>query len=62
MAVEVNDAKEYTSFLAYSCWFCWRQFSIFSIIMTAAELIQARADHLLPNIGLTSWKVGEELS
>jgi len=27
--------------------------------MTAAELIQSRADHLLPNMGLTSWKVGE---
>lgn len=27
--------------------------------MTAAELIQARADHLLPNMGLTSWKSGE---
>ena len=27
--------------------------------MTAAELIQSRANHMLPNIGLTSWKVGE---
>jgi hypothetical protein len=27
--------------------------------MTAAELIQARADHQLPNMGLTSWKGGE---
>ncbi|MDO8587579.1 MAG: virulence RhuM family protein [Armatimonadota bacterium] len=27
--------------------------------MTAAELIQSRADHVLPNIGLTSWKSGE---
>jgi len=27
--------------------------------MTAAELIQSRADHLLPNMGLTSWKGGE---
>jgi len=27
--------------------------------MTAAELVQSRADHLLPNMGLTSWKVGE---
>jgi hypothetical protein len=27
--------------------------------MTAAELIQARADHELPNMGLTSWKSGE---
>ena len=27
--------------------------------MTAAELIQSRANHLLPNMGLTSWKVGE---
>jgi len=27
--------------------------------MTAAELIQSRADHLLPNMGLTSWKAGE---
>jgi len=26
--------------------------------MTAAELIQSRANHLLPNMGLTSWKVG----
>ena len=27
--------------------------------MTAAELIQSRANHLLPNMGLTSWKDGE---
>jgi hypothetical protein len=27
--------------------------------MTAAELIQSRANHLLPNMGLTSWKNGE---
>ena len=27
--------------------------------MTAGELIQSRANHLLPNMGLTSWKVGE---
>lgn len=27
--------------------------------MTAAELIKARADHKLPNMGLTSWKDGE---
>ncbi len=27
--------------------------------MTAAELIQSRADHLLPNMGLTSWHGGE---
>jgi hypothetical protein len=27
--------------------------------MTAAELIQSRANHLLPNMGLTSWRVGE---
>lgn len=27
--------------------------------MTAAELIQSRANHLLPNMGLTSWKTGE---
>ncbi len=27
--------------------------------MTAAELIQSRADHTLPNMGLTSWKSGE---
>jgi len=27
--------------------------------MTAAELIQSRANHLRPNMGLTSWKVGE---
>ncbi|MBW2616960.1 MAG: virulence RhuM family protein [Deltaproteobacteria bacterium] len=27
--------------------------------MTAAELIQSRANHLLPNMGLTSWKEGE---
>jgi len=27
--------------------------------MTAAELIQSRASHLLPNMGLTSWKAGE---
>lgn len=27
--------------------------------MTAAELIQSRANHMLPNMGLTSWKVGE---
>lgn len=27
--------------------------------MTAAELIQSRADHLLPNMGLTTWKGGE---
>lgn len=27
--------------------------------MTAAELIQRRADHNLPNMGLTSWKAGE---
>ncbi len=26
---------------------------------TAAELIRSRADHLLPNMGLTSWKGGE---
>jgi hypothetical protein len=26
--------------------------------MTAAELIQSRADNLLPNMGLTSWKGG----
>ncbi|MGD9948504.1 MAG: virulence RhuM family protein [Desulfobulbus sp.] len=27
--------------------------------ITAAELIQSRANHLLPNMGLTSWKAGE---
>ncbi len=27
--------------------------------MTAAELIQSRANHLLPNMGLTSWKAAE---
>lgn len=27
--------------------------------MTAAELIQSRADHVLPNMGLTSWKGSE---
>ncbi len=27
--------------------------------MTAAELVKTRADHLLPNMGLTSWKGGE---
>lgn len=27
--------------------------------MTAAELIRARADHLLPNMGLTCWRGGE---
>jgi len=27
--------------------------------MTAAELIQSRADHSLPNMGLTSWKADE---
>ncbi len=27
--------------------------------MTAAELIQSRADHQLPNMGLTSWKGAE---
>lgn len=27
--------------------------------MTATELIQCRADHTLPNMGLTSWKTGE---
>lgn len=27
--------------------------------MTAAELIQSRTDHTLPNMGLTSWKAGE---
>ncbi|MFB3892278.1 MAG: virulence RhuM family protein [Phycisphaerae bacterium] len=27
--------------------------------MTAAELIKTRADHTLPNMGLTSWKSGE---
>jgi hypothetical protein len=27
--------------------------------MTAAELIRNRADHSLPNMGLTSWKTGE---
>lgn len=27
--------------------------------MTAAELIQSRADHLLPNMGLTNWKGAE---
>ena len=27
--------------------------------MTAGELIQSHANHLLPNMGLTSWKVGE---
>ncbi len=27
--------------------------------LTAAELIQSRADHLLPNMGLTTWKGGE---
>ena len=27
--------------------------------MTAAELIRSRADHQLPNMGLTSWKGGE---
>src|SRR5690606_1344769 len=27
--------------------------------MTAAELIRKRADHRLPNMGLTSWKGGE---
>jgi hypothetical protein len=27
--------------------------------MTAAELIQSRADHLLPNMGLTTWKGSE---
>ncbi|GJQ59049.1 MAG: hydroxyacid dehydrogenase [Candidatus Scalindua sp. AMX11] len=29
--------------------------------MTAAELLQNRADHSLPNMGLTSWKAGEVL-
>ncbi len=27
--------------------------------MTAAELIKSRADHLKPNMGLTTWKAGE---
>lgn len=27
--------------------------------MTAAEIIQSRANHLLPNMGLTTWKDGE---
>lgn len=27
--------------------------------LTAAELIKSRADHALPNMGLTSWKAGE---
>ncbi len=27
--------------------------------MTAAELIRSRADHSLPNMGLTTWKAGE---
>jgi len=27
--------------------------------MTAAELIKSRADHALPNMGLTNWKAGE---
>lgn len=27
--------------------------------LTAPELVRARADHLLPNMGLTSWKAGE---
>jgi hypothetical protein len=27
--------------------------------LTAAELIKRRADHALPNMGLTSWKAGE---
>jgi hypothetical protein len=27
--------------------------------MTAAELIRSRADHLMPNMGLTSWKGGD---
>ena len=27
--------------------------------MTAAELIRSRSDHLLPNMGLTTWKGGE---
>jgi hypothetical protein len=27
--------------------------------LTAAELIQSRADHTQPNMGLTSWKAGE---
>ncbi|ABQ25384.1 virulence RhuM family protein [Geotalea uraniireducens] len=27
--------------------------------MTAPELIQSRADHALPNMGLTNWKAGE---
>lgn len=27
--------------------------------MTAAELIKSRADHVLPNMGLTTWKDGE---
>lgn len=27
--------------------------------MTAAELVKSRADHLLPNMGLTTWKGGE---
>ena len=27
--------------------------------LTAAELIQSRANHTLPNMGLTSWKAGE---
>jgi hypothetical protein len=27
--------------------------------MTAAELIQSRANHMLPNMGLTTWKAGE---
>lgn len=27
--------------------------------LTAAELIQSRADHTLPNMGLTSWKAGD---
>lgn len=27
--------------------------------MTAAEIIKCRADHTLPNMGLTSWKAGE---
>ncbi|MGV8078916.1 MAG: virulence RhuM family protein [Syntrophales bacterium] len=27
--------------------------------MTAAELVRSRADHALPNMGLTAWKAGE---
>ncbi|MDG4476965.1 virulence RhuM family protein [Thiovibrio frasassiensis] len=27
--------------------------------LTAPELVRARADHLLPNMGLTNWKAGE---